>query len=84
MDQAKLLEFVDKIFAEYDINNTGSIPQSKVLDIFQSTLKAAGSDKVLTQAEIDEALAKVTFSNPTTITKAEFLDAMVKSASPKA
>ena len=71
--------YVDQVFAHVDTNNTGSIPQNKILDVFQGTLKAMRSDKVVTQAEVDGALAKITTSNPTTITKAEFTELIQKS-----
>ena len=75
----EVAEYVDKVFAHVATANTGSIPQSKILDVFQGTLKAKGSDKVVNQAEIDAALAKITVSNPTTITKAEFIELIEKS-----
>ena len=71
--------YVDQVFAHVDTANTGSIPQTKILDVFQGTLKAMGSDKVVTQAEVDAALVKITTSNPTTITKAEFTELIQKS-----
>ncbi len=66
-------EQIEKLFTSCDPSNTGRIGISALVDFLQASLKAAGSDKVLTQEEVDKSLAKITLSEPNTITKDEFL-----------
>jgi len=66
-------EYVDKVFAGCDPNNTGRFSTSALLPVFQASLKATGSDKVLTQEDVDKGLAKIQLSEPGTINREEFL-----------
>ncbi len=66
-------EYVDKVFAGCDPTNTGRFSTSALLPVFQASLKATGSDKVLTQDDVDKGLTKIQLSEPGYINKAEFL-----------
>ena len=66
-------EYVDKVFAGCDPTNTGRFSISALLPVFQASLKATGSDKVLTQDDVEKGLAKITLSEAGTINREEFL-----------
>ena len=63
-------EAIDRIFAVYDTDNSGTLNKSKLTNIFEAFAQA---NRVVSQEEIDRALRYIGKDTDGTLTKTEFL-----------
>jgi len=65
-------EAIDRIFAVYDTDNSGTLNKNKLANIFEAFSQAKGNSRLVSQEEIDRALRYIG-KDDGTLSKTEFL-----------
>ena len=74
---------IDRIFAAYDTDNSGTLNKEKLANIFENFAQAKGNSRLVSQEEIDRALQYIGKDNDGTLSKAEFLQFVERLVSQK-